>query len=262
VKKFEGVFMKLLNLFKVEALKYFLELKRYFFNTVSSLLSIYIIFLAYFFGFKFMGGPNMDTGKLDVFIVGYIMWMFALISFQSNSYLIYDEMQKGTFEQLYLCSMGIETSILFRMFMDLIFSFIFNGIIFYLTMLTTGRYFSIPFLKIFIPLMISLPSLWGLGYIFGGLTLIYKKTVSFLQIMQFAIIVLVAVDAYPLNFFSFLPFSAGATTVQGIINFKETFPLSWFFFLSAISLFYYFVGLALFRYFLKRAKKQNLLGQY
>jgi len=53
------------------------------------------------------------------------MWMLALIGFQGTSYLIYDEMQRGTFEQMYMTSLGLENVFFFRVFYDTIFSIVF-----------------------------------------------------------------------------------------------------------------------------------------
>ena len=254
--------MKIINLFKVEGMKYWLEIKRYLFNTISSLLVIYIIFLVYFFGIKFMTGPAMSTEKLDVLIIGYIMWMLALIGFQGTSYLVYDEMQRGTFEQMYMTSLGLENVFFFRVFYDTIFSIVFTSLILLLTMVTTGRYFSFNVFHFLVLFFLSIPSMWGLGFIFGGLALIYKKISAFLNLMQFVIIVFVALDAYPLRARSFLPFSAGASSVQHLINSHDSFPLWWYFFLLIISIFYLIIGLLIFKILLKKAMKLNLLGQY
>jgi len=47
--------------------------------------------------------------------------------------------------------------------------------------------------------------------------------------MQFVIIALVALDAYPFNVMSFLPFTAGASSIQHLINKHGSFPLWWYF---------------------------------
>lgn len=204
----------------------------------------------------------MSTEKLDVLIIGYIMWMLGLIGFQATSYNAYDEMQRGTFEQMYLTSFGIEAVFIIRTILDAVFGLVFSTAILILTMITTGRYFTFRVGEILLTLLLSIPSMWGLGFIFAGLALIYKKISSFLNLMQFAIIGFVAVKAYPINFFSFLPFSAGATTVQGLINYNADFPVLWYLFLLFISIIYMAIGIFCFRILLKKARKQNLLGQY
>lgn len=260
--------MKIINLFKVEGIKYWLELKRYLFNTISSLLVIYIIFLVYFFGIKFMTGPAMSSSKLDILIIGYIMWMFALIGFQGTSYLVYEEMQRGTFEQMYLTPYGLEIIFLFRVFYDTLFSLVFTSTILILTMITTGRYFKFNVGHFLLILFLSIPSMWGLGFVFGGLALIFKKIGAFLNLMNFILIAFVSINAYPLNLVSFLPFTAGASSIQYMINNKDSFiknggfPLWWYFFLLGISLFYLTLGILIFRMLLRKARKMNLLGQY
>jgi ABC-type polysaccharide/polyol phosphate export permease len=73
---------------------------------------------------------------------------------------------------------------------------------------------------------------------------------------------LVSLPAYPLNVFSFLPFTAGAYMINRMVVYGENFPLSWYLFIFAISLFYFFLGFGIFKLFEKKARRLNLLGQY
>ncbi|MEJ5274195.1 MAG: hypothetical protein WH035_08695 [Spirochaetota bacterium] len=129
-------------------------------------------------------------------------------------------------------------------------------------MFTTGSYFSFNVLYFLLIFFLSIPSMWWLVFIFGGIALIFKKISSFLTLMQFVIIVFVAVDGYPFGLRSFLPFAAGASSVQHLINHKGSFPIWWYFSLFAISIFYLVLGIMIFKILLKKARKMNLLGQY
>ncbi|MEJ5274196.1 MAG: hypothetical protein WH035_08700 [Spirochaetota bacterium] len=108
---------RLVNLFIAEGMKYWFEIKRYFFNAISSLLLIYIIFLVYFFVIKFISGPAISTNRLDAVIIGYMMWMLAIVGFQASFYLVYDEMERGTFEQMYMSSLGLDSIFFSESFM-------------------------------------------------------------------------------------------------------------------------------------------------
>lgn len=229
---------KYYNLLLAEGMKFCCELKRYWFNTVLDLIVVYMIFLAMFFGIKFFAGPSLNGDDLDALIIGYIMWMFATSAFQSLSQSISEEMQRGTLEQLYLCPFGIEKSFVVRIFLNFFFIFIFNALILILTMVTTGRWPNIDILKITPVLLIALPALWGLGIIVGGITMIFKKVTSLQSVITFGLVGIVSVPAYPLSIFSFLPFSAGSSTVQLIVRKGQAFPLSWYFFITGISVVY------------------------
>ena len=258
---------RVLGLIAAEAVKYWAEIKSYLFNTLSWLVALYIIFLTFFLGLRHFAGPSVDGMKLDSIIVGYVTWMFALMGFQGISYGVVEETHKGTFEQLYLSPLGLETIFAVRILYEFLYSLVFNSAILLLTMVTTGRWLSLGlpgFLKLFLLLTLSLPSLWGLGYLFGGLAMLSKKMGAFLQVISFLLIGLVALPGYPFKPVSLLPFTAGASSLRALVcsSGSQTFPLLWYLFLLALSSFYILIGLWLYRLCERVARRRNLLGQY
>jgi len=95
------------------------------------------------------------------------------------------------------------------------------------------------------------PSRLALKY--KGISLTYK---------QFILILFVSLPAWPLQKTSFLPFTAGAHSINRIVVHGESFPVWWYFFILGISLFYFFLGLGIFKIFETKARRFNLLGQY
>lgn len=254
--------MRYFNLFAGEVRRYVAELKRYIFNTISGLIIFYIIFLAMFFGLRSFAGPGFDEANLDTLIVGYIMWMMAMMSFQSVSYTLTEETQRGTLEQLYLCSLGMEWALIFRIILDTVFNFVFSLIILYITMLTTGRWMSVNIPWLAFVLLLSLPSLWGLGLLFGSLTMLFKKIQQLLQIMTFGLLGVVAVRAYPFNGFTLLPFAAGSTAINGTMTKGLIIPPYWYAVIALVSLFYLILGIVFFKWIERIARRRNLLNQY
>src|SRR5690625_2363990 len=60
----------------------FLVLRRYLFNLVSGLVSLYILFLIVFFGAQRLGGTDVAYGNtLDGIVVGFVVWSFAITAF-------------------------------------------------------------------------------------------------------------------------------------------------------------------------------------
>lgn len=253
---------KLIALFSVEAMKMYNEFKRYLFNTLTNLIVFFIIFIAMFYGIKFFAGPNLKSDSLASLIIGYIMWTFAIIGFQDLAYGVYEEIQRGTLEQLYLSSIGIEIIFFYRSFLDFFFSLFFVGIILIATMAITGIWLPVRLLKTLPVLLLTIPSLWGLGIFFGGLVMIFKKISSFMQVITFGLIAIVSVSAYPVNVYSFLPFAAGSTTIQYMIRKNYTFSFEWYLFLLSISIFYIILGILAYKYCEKVARRKNLIGQY
>ena len=251
-----------LNLFTAETMKNIAEMRRYLFDTLSAVVIFYIIFLAMFFGLKGLTKGQVSAETLDQMIIGYILWTFAMTSFQSTSYKIYEESQRGTLEQLYLCSLGMEWTLIFRLILDFVFSFFFSAVMLLITMLTTGRWLSINIPYVFFVLLLSLPALWGIGLAFGSLSMVFKKTTAFMQIITFGLIGAVALHGYPLSPLSFIPFTAGSTTISMSITGGASFPVSWYVTIALISLVYLTAGIVIFKIFEREARKKNLLNQY
>jgi len=251
-----------LNLLAAETMKNIAEMRRYLFDTLSAVVIFYIIFLAMFFGLKGLTKGQVSPETLDHMIIGYILWTFAMTSFQSTSYKIYEESQRGTLEQLYLCSLGMEWTLIFRLILDFIFSFFFSAVMLFITMLTTGRWLSIDIPYVFFVLLLSLPALWGIGLAFGSLSMVFKKTTAFMQIITFGLIGAVSLNGYPVKLVTLIPFTAGATTIRRSITGAPSFPASWYLTIALISLVYLTAGIVIFKVFEREARKKNLLNQY
>lgn len=251
-----------ITIFKTEVWYSLISMKRYAFDTATGMITVYLMFLIIFYGLKYFAGSQFDGSSLDTIIVGYIMWMFAISAYSSTSSLILLESQQGTLEQLFMSPAGFHKLMFVRLVVGFGISILLNACLLFLTMLTSGRWLDIPYLQVLVLITLAVPAVYGLGYIFGGMALLFKRIESALHILQFGLIALVSIAAYPINSLSFLPFSAGAYTVNRVIVHGESFELWWYGFVGLNSVFYFLLGISIFRYFEKRAMKLNVLGHY
>ncbi|HKJ86436.1 MAG TPA: hypothetical protein VKA06_10195 [Spirochaetia bacterium] len=245
-----------------EIRKNMIERIRYIGNTLTSIVTIYVVFLGIFYGFRGLAGPGLSETRLEVLILVYLSWLFALTGLQTFSTEVSEEMQRGTLEQLYLSPVGIWSILVTRAFVELVWSFLFVGVILILIMATTGIWVPVLNAHALVVILISIPSLWGIGLAFGGLILFNKRSEGLLQILNFGLIGLVAVNAYPLSVASFLPFSAGAATLRAVLLDGAVLTPAWIGFLGAVSAGYLAVGAMTFLAFERAARRRNLLGQY
>ncbi|MGE5593763.1 MAG: ABC transporter permease, partial [Betaproteobacteria bacterium] len=84
----------------------FIMMGRYVFNTVSALISIYMVFCLAFFGMKAFAAASASRsldGTFEGTIVGFFVWTLAIFGYSSLSWDLINEAQTGTLEQLYLC---------------------------------------------------------------------------------------------------------------------------------------------------------------
>lgn len=237
-------------------------LRRYLFDTMVGLLAVYLLFLVVFLGLRTFLTGELSADRLDAVVVGYIMWMFALLAYTGTANAIIDEARQGTLEQLFMAPAGLHRLLIVRMLVGLVTTLVFNTTLLFLAMLSTGRWLEIPYLHSLGVILLGLPAVHGLGFAIAGIALVYKRVSAVSSIMQFLLIAMVSVPAYPFNGLSLLPFSAAATTINQLVTQQVEFPLWWYGFILLNGLSYLVGGLLIFRLFEGKAKSLNVLGHY
>lgn len=237
-------------------------MKRYFFNTGALVLVMYLVFLGMFWGVRAIAGGSVSGDSLDSMVVGYVLWLMAMMSIQGTGGEVMNESQTGTLEQLYLSPLGADMIFLFRLINGILFNYIFVTIMLFLSMLTTGRMLTVNFPYFYGVLFLSILSLVGISFMLGGIGLIHKRIGSVYGILSFALIGMMLLPVYPFTPWALLPFVAGAHAVNSSTVHGTVFPAWWYMYIAANSLFYLFAGLAIFRVFERKAMRLNKMGQY
>ncbi len=254
------------TLAKVMLMKEWLDWKRYPFNLISAILSIYAIFLVIFFGYRALGYGQPNFGaNIEGLIVGFTIWTFSIGAYSNLSWGLMNEARAGTLEQLYMCPLGFKWVIIYWIVANFLLNILFVIPILFLMMLTTGRWLHIDIVSLLPLFFVTIMGVYGIGFVTGGAALIFKRIQSFFQILQFVFIAFIAapVGKYPL--LKLLPLSEGTNLVgkvmMGRVPIWRLPPLE-LVLLLGVSLFYFFGGLWVFSWFEKKAKERGLLGQY
>ena len=253
-------------LFKQLSIKSWIMFRRYFFNSLGGLGTLYAIFLVIFLGYKGIVGsaaPNLGT-SIEGILVGYILWYLALSAYQDVAYTIQIEARQGTLEQLYMSVHGFGWVVGFQQIINAFYSLLTAGILAFFLMLTTGKWLNIDLLSLLPLLTLELICFAGVGFALGGLMLIFKRIDSFMQIVQFVLIFFVA--APPSNWLlRLMPGTLGADLIQRVMNGGETLlQLAWQDLLLAagIALSYLLLGVATYRICERKAMRCGTLGHY
>jgi ABC-2 type transport system permease protein len=255
-----------LVLFKTILKREFVEMRRYLFNFIGAIISIYILFLLVFFGARALGGgaPGFG-GTLDGIIVGFLVWTFALFAYSEFGQGMAREAQEGTLEQLYMSSVGFTWVALFRIVSSFLIMLAFNIAILLLMMVTTGRWLHLDVASLLPLVLLTLAGVYGIGFIVGGLALVFKRIESFTGILQFALVGLIAapLDRFPV--LRALPLAEGNRLIRQVmaegLSIAEL-PTGDLLFLVLNSAFYLGIGLIALSFLLKTAKNRGLLGHY
>ncbi len=237
------------------------ELKQYWFETVTSVVVMSLMFLGLFMGVRKFS-PLGDADSLEGLLFGYLLWNFATSVYNAVTSNVTEDNQIGLIEQLYLAPKGFVQVIMARTVVHAMWGIFMATLLTIIAMAMTGTWLEFNFISLYLLLILAAPSLVGMGFVMCGLTLIFKKVSTITAVLQILFIGLVAIKANPLEPLSFLPFTAGATMVRDSVYGSEPLLFSTVAFVCIISLVYVIAGIFIYRYFEQIAKKQNLIGQY
>ncbi|MDL4842987.1 ABC transporter permease [Aquibacillus rhizosphaerae] len=257
--------MQLLNLLNANIRKNYIEMKRYLPNTIALLLTFYIIFLAMFAGIQIIGDPNTQDMNIQYVIVNYIFWYLAMIVVNDIGWQISNEASQGTFEQLSMSPMGVWRIMTARLIASTFVNILIIIGLLLLSMATTGQWLNLDVITLFPILILTLISMFGLGLIIAGLTVVFKQIQAFLQILQFILAALVFVPLSVAPFLAFFPIVKGVDLVRSVMIDEITLNqigTGDFMILIVNAVVYFIVGLGFFNFCERVAMNKGLLAHY
>ncbi|GIO25542.1 ABC transporter permease [Ornithinibacillus bavariensis] len=257
--------MRFLNVLSANIRREFILLKRYLPNTIAMLVTFYVIFIGMFFGISLIGDPTTQDANIQYVIVNYIFWFLAMLVVNDIGWQITNEATQGTLEQLGMSPMGIWRIMLSRLLSTTIVEFIIIIGLLYLSMFTAGQWLNIDVLSILPILILTLISMFGLGLIIAGFTMIIKQIQAFLQILQFLLAGLTFVPLSVAPFLAFFPFVKGVDMVREVMINGTTiteFGVGDISILVFNGIFYFGIGLFIFLRCERYAMSKGLLAHY
>ena len=258
--------MRAAVLLKAVSKKYLVYLKRYYFNTLSGMVSVFMVFLIVFYGAKALGAGAPQFGQtLDGVVVGFIVWAFAIFAYSELSWDLINEAQQGTLEQLYMSPLGFRSVILSQLVVAFFYQLVVLGVLLLLMMASTGKWLHIDLLSLLPLLALSVAGVYGIGFVMGGLALVFKQVQSAFQILQFVFIVLIVAPLDKFPFVKYLPLSWGTHLIgQVMIEGRSItqIPTGDLLLLLANAAFYFLGGLLVFKLLENAARNRGLLGHY
>lgn len=254
--------MNFAHLLKTEARLHLITTWAYWFETVTTMIMVSLVFLALFYGIQSFYDKPGEVPSLDGLLFGYIIWFFSIAAFTSSSQSMILANQTGVISQLFLCPLGLVQLILARVVVIVLWNLLLVTALAYIAMALTGKWLNINFAVFYLILLAAAPSLIGIGLMVTGLALVFKRVQTVSGVVLMSCMALVAVDGYPINGFSLLPFTLGASIARD--NVIGGVPLDFgalaLVFLN--SFVYLALGIVVYKAFEKRAKRLNLIGHY
>lgn len=257
--------MKWVNLLRANMRKEYIEMKRYLPNTIAMLFTFYVIFLGMFVGIQVIGDPHTQDMNTQYMIVNYIFWFLGLFVMQNIGYHLTNEAMRGTLEQLYMSPLGMWRILTARLISITLINFIIIIFLLYAAMLTTGQWLNVDIISILPILVITLISMFGVGLMVAGLSIIWKQVQSLLQVLQFVIAALTFVPLSVAPFLVYFPFVKGVDLVREVMINGTTLTaihMVDFLILGVNAIVYFFLGLFVFLACERLAIKKGLLAHY
>ncbi|WP_246022941.1 ABC transporter permease [Halosimplex halophilum] len=254
----------LLTLLWAQAKKRLLLMYRYPLNTLSGLAMNFIFFGMVFFGGRAVAGQAL-TDSLGGIIVGYFLWSMALGAFSGVARSVTKESEWGTLEQLYMSAFGYGRVMVAGVAVALLETLVWGGATLAFMLAVTGESLHLPVATVLVLTVFAVAPAVGLGFFFGGLALVYKRVENIFNIMQFALIGLIAAPTVGVFWARLLPISQGSylltrSMAEGIRLWQ--IPPADLALLVGTAVGYFALGYAAFQWFGARARRQGLMGHY
>lgn len=181
--------------------KTIIMLRRYTFNTITQLISIYVLFLIMFMGIRGIGGAVGGNAiavgdTLDATIVGFFMFFVVFGTYGSLSQTIMNEARLGTLEQLMMTPFGFRKLAGFEVLTNIVVQLVMSGVMLVAMLFTTGRTLHIDVATVLPLMLLSATTAVGIGFAFAGLALMFKRIEALFMVMQFVFVGLVSAPAF------------------------------------------------------------------
>lgn len=260
-----NIFIAGANVFKGEFISGLILFKRYWLNLVAGIVNMFLFLVFIQLGIRSFGGDvssELLAGKIEMLIIGFFSFSVIGVGISSITSRISDNAAIGMLEQTMLSPLGIEWVLFSGALTQFIISLVLYLLLLPITMFFCGHFFRINILQL---IFFAIP-LWlvscGVGFTLGAASLIYKKTQNFSNLIQFLILTLMIMPAYPFSGYSLLPISPQVAILNGVIVWQQPVDLGWAVYLLAQSMTFLVLGSKIFKEAEKYAKKKGILGQY
>ncbi len=258
--------MKTLVLYGGSMRRGVIEMRRYLFDSISGMITIYGFFLLLFFGAKTFGGGRPGFGNtLAAVIVSFALWSFTTFCLSTLTFELTQEAQLGTLEQLGMSPFGLVQVLMARVLTLLVVYFGMMVVLLVLMMATTGRWLSVAPGSTLPILFFTILGVIGLGFVLGGIAIVFKRVQQALQVWQIAVFGLIAAPVSRVPFMKYLPLTWGATLLRRVMVdgvSVTAMPAGDLLFLAVNTVFYVGLGIVFFRRCEAVARERGLLGHY
>lgn len=258
--------MNTLLLVRIMTKRSFIMFRRYAFDTLSGIITIYLFFLLIFYGARaLLGGQQGYGDTLSGIVVGFFIWILAIFTYSELSFDLVREASEGTLEQLSMSPMGLTRVLVARFVAGLGLQLALLATLLVLMMASTGRWLHLDVVSLVPLVVLTMTGVLGVGFVMGGLAIVFKRIQSSLQILQFLFPVLLVAPLERFPAVKYLPLSWGNRLISSVmVDGTSIFSIapSDLGFLVLNSAVWMTIGVIVFKRFERIARQRGLLAHY
>jgi ABC-2 type transport system permease protein len=242
----------------------YLVFVRYPANAVGGIVVALLFFGLLFYGGRMLAGPALEE-SLSGLVVGYFLWTLSVGAYSAVSNDVASEVQWGTLERHFTSPFGFAPVALAKGVAKVVRTFVTSSVVLAAMLLATGTRLELPLVTVVVVAGLAVASVLGLGFAAGGLSVLYKRVGTWLNLLQFGFVLLVSAPAFDLGWTRFLPLAQGSALLQRAMvdgaRLWELPPVD-LVVLVGVAAFYLAFGAVVFHYATRRARRLGVLGDY
>ncbi len=239
-------------------------LVRYPVNTVSQLGTILLLFLVIFYGGRAVAPAAIDD-SIGGIVVGYLLWSVSIVAYSGLSWNVTREAQWGTLEQLFMSPLGFGRVMSIKTVVNLLEATLWGVVTLAVMLAVTGRTLALDPLTVLPLSALAIAPAVGIGFLFGGLAVRFKRVENAFQLVQFAFVGLIAAPVESVAALRWLPMAQASKLLR--VAMQEGTPL-WglptadLAVATVTGVGYLLAGYAAFRYCGRWARRAGVMGHY
>lgn len=234
-------------------------------NFISDILLIGGLYIVFLMNTRtnlgtYYGSPEESKSLL---LIGYILWRFSILAINLVSSNIEAEATRGTLEQKLTSIIPLYILMIGRLISGMLIELVELAIILISCVLIFHVGISVN-LKAIIILLITIAGMYGMGLMFGGLTLKFKNIGRIMYIIQILLLFVsntLTVVSDKFSIINLIPLTTGNDLIRKALV-GQVIPMSNYLTLATISLVWLAIGIVTFNYFKKLSRVDGLVGSY
>lgn len=255
-----------INILFVEIKFLFIRLKSYWVDWISGNVNLLLGLIFLYLGINSFKENVDNLNTIDLKTIQMIVGLYTFVIIQEGITGLVSRVSEGktsgVFEQIIVNPYGSWFILFCKSVAGAVIT-VFSLFVFVpLAMIITGKYFSINVIKLIFLLISLYMATIGIGFIIGGLTLIFRRLWSFAYLIQFLVLTLIILPSYPFSLYSLLPISPQAMTINKVIAYNLTISYKWWIYLYLNGFVYFVMGVLIYKKLEEVAREKGVLGHY